>query len=117
MGLRTKLFVPVIGAMGLLLLSFLVVFLRAQAQARATVAAEEARQARDALREAIEGNTRTMESVLHVLAMDGRLLAAFRAGDRVMPKLGGLEAIKRILAFSPETTVIDIDSFAVQPTG
>jgi hypothetical protein len=83
MTLRTKLLVPVIGAIGLLLLSFLVVFLRAQGQARATMAAQEAREVRDAFREQIDGSARTMESVLRVLAMDGRLLSAFRAEDRV----------------------------------
>jgi hypothetical protein len=83
MNLRTKLLVPVIGAIGLLLASFLVVFLHARSQAHVLLAADQAREARDAFREQIDGSARTMESVLRVLAMDERLLAPFRAGDRV----------------------------------
>jgi hypothetical protein len=96
MTLRTKLLAPVIGAIGLLLVSFVVVFLRAQGQARARSPWDDAREARDAFREQIDGGARTMESVLRVLAMDGSLLAAFRAGDRAAllaraaPVLGAL---------------------------
>src|ERR1700674_5392819 len=82
MNLRAKLLVPVIGAIGLLLLAFLVVFLRNQGQNRASVAAEQAREAGYAFREQIDESARTMESMLRVLAMDERLMAAFLAGDR-----------------------------------